>query len=98
MSGFARAVFGAQDRDTPKSAGRELQDVSANDDDDNKLLELLAQSPSSTCDPFNSKKSSALSTGQPRLGGTYTETAAVALLSKHYCVGVSENDIAIYRI
>src|SRR3974377_1444693 len=39
-----------------------------------------------------------LPTGQPRLGGTYTEAAAVERINLNYCVGVTDTDIAIYRI
>ncbi len=96
MSELRQAVIGAESCDAPTSVGQECQGAPANGDKELAILLPLAQ-PRGDTDPWNIK-GVALSAGPPRLGGIYTETAAVARLNVHYCVGVTENDIAIYRI
>ena len=35
---------------------------------------------------------------RPLTGGVYSPAAATALINQHYCIGVTDKDIAIYRI
>ena len=35
---------------------------------------------------------------EPITGGTYTSAAALKILDPHYCIGVTDQDVAIYRI